>query len=174
MTDNKPQSIKDQLLNQPIHNGDPDCKKCYGKGYSSELTGISWGSDLGSGDPGRKDVLNTKPCACTKKTEPIDPEGWMREVKEQPTQSTWEEEFLKEFPMLFSHANEKGRACWFSVKEFISKVEKQAYERGVKECIEELKAFREALSKKKFIKVQLHDDLTILNCIILLKSLNHV
>lgn len=67
MTPNNPEqkSIKGKIINPPERVGIPECKLCYGKGYSSELTGQSWGSDLGVGSPGREDILNMKPCKCT-------------------------------------------------------------------------------------------------------------
>jgi hypothetical protein len=40
------------------------CRKCYGKGYSSELTAISWGADFEVDKPGSETQSNMILCSC--------------------------------------------------------------------------------------------------------------
>ena len=60
-------TIKDRIINQPKHNGKEDCTRCFGKGYSTELTGTSWSSDFGDDVSGMEAMLNFKPCTCVSK-----------------------------------------------------------------------------------------------------------
>ena len=60
-------TIKDRITNQPKHNGKEDCKKCFGKGYSTELSATSWSSDFGDDVSGMEEMLNFKPCTCVSK-----------------------------------------------------------------------------------------------------------
>ena len=143
---------KDLLTNQPPHNGDPDCKLCYGKGYSSELTGISWGrGDFGGGEPGRQDVLNMKPCKCTlPKTDDTEcPQSWDGApcscVKTEPTQEPAKPWWWDELDVLLE--NEAG---FGTLSKLVEKVEDQAYERGKKETRSD--ALREAVEKLEGMK----------------------
>lgn len=159
-------TIKDDIINPPEHNGDPNCKFCFGKGYSSELTGISWGSDLGVGNPGRKDVLNMKPCKCVRKEEPADeptqsPDRYKTGIEQvqldqsKTTKLGWGEEFegmeLEDglCPMCSGLASigsdtiENCEDCRCPIireelKAFILKVESEAKQKGIRECVEML------------------------------------
>lgn len=59
------------------------------------------------------------------------------EPTQTPAKEPWEENFDKEFPMLFTHANARGVACTLKVKAFISKVDKEAENRGYLKGLED-------------------------------------